>query len=66
MTVIIINIIILIIIIIINNIILCVSSKHAKRCKIWICDPRYCKEEFLILDFKCWNTFRCNGYWDTI
>jgi len=26
----------------------------------------YYKEEFLILDFKCWNTFRCNGYWDTI
>jgi len=56
----------MIIIIIINIIILCVSFKHAKRCKIWICDPWYCKEEFLILDFKCWNTFRCNGYWDTI
>ena len=29
--------------------------------KFWICDPWYCKEEFLILDFKFWNTFRCNG-----
>ena len=61
MTVIIINIVILMIIITINIIILCVSSKHAKRCKIWICDLWYCKEEFLILDFKFWNTFRCNG-----
>ena len=26
----------------------------------------YYKEEILILDFKCWNTFRCNGSWDTI
>jgi len=58
--------IIIIILMIIIIIILCVSSKHAKRCKIWICDLRYYKEEFLILDFKCWNTFRCNGYWDTI
>jgi len=62
MTMIIINIIILMMIIIFNIIIiLCVTSKHTKRCKFWICDPWYCKEEFLILDFKCWNTFRCNG-----
>ena len=32
-------IIIILIIIIINIIILCDSSKHAKRCKIYICDP---------------------------
>jgi len=37
MTVIII--IILMMITIIINIILCASSKHAKCCKIWICDP---------------------------
>ena len=37
-------IIILMIIIIIIIIILCVNSKHAKRCKIWICDPWYYKE----------------------
>ena len=30
------------------------------------CDPWYYKEEFLILDFKCWNIFRCNEYCDTI
>jgi len=59
-------IIIILMIIIINIIILCYSSKHAERCKIWICDPLYYKKEFLISDFKCWNTFRCNGYWDTI
>ena len=38
------------IIIIIINIFLYASSKHAKRCKIWMCDPWYYKEEFLILD----------------
>ena len=26
----------------------------------------YYKKEFLIFNFKCWNTFRCNGSWDTI
>jgi len=52
MIVIIIIIILMIIIIIINIIILCASSKHVKRCKIWICDPWYYKEKFLILDFK--------------
>ena len=57
--------IIILMIVIINIIILCASSKHAKRCKIWICDSWYYKEEFLILNFKCWDTFRCNGHWDT-
>jgi len=58
---------VIIIIIIINIIIiLCASSKYAKRCKIWISDPLYYKKEFLILDFKCWNTFRCNEYCNTI
>jgi len=42
--------IIIILMIIIINVILCANSKHAKRCKIWICDPWYYKEEFLILD----------------
>jgi len=43
----------IIIIIIINIVILCAGSKHAKLCKICICDHWYYKEEFLILDFKC-------------
>jgi len=34
-------------------IILYASSKHVKRCKIWICDPWYCEEELLILDIEC-------------
>jgi len=42
--------VIIIILMMIIIIILCYSSKHAKRCKIWICDPWYYKEEFLILD----------------
>jgi len=50
----------MVIIIIIN---LCASSKHAKRYKFWICDPWYYDEELLILNIKCWNTFRCNDSW---
>jgi len=41
----------MVIIIIINIIMLYASSKHAKSCKIWICDSWYYKEEFLILEF---------------
>jgi len=55
--------VIIIIIIIITTIILCASSKYVKCCKIWICDIWYYKEELLVLNFKCWKTFRCNGYW---
>jgi len=54
--------IVIIMMMIIIIIILCASSKHAKRCKIWICDHWYYKKS-LILDIKCWNTFRCNGSW---
>ena len=48
---------------IIITIVLCATYKHVKPYKFWIW---YFKEKLLILDFKCWNTFRCNGYWDTI
>jgi len=47
--------------VIIIIIILYVSSKHAKRCRIWICNSGYYKEKLIILDIKDWNTFRCNG-----
>jgi len=56
----------MVITIIIIIIILCASSKQAKCYKIWICNPWYYKEKLLILDIRCWNTFRCNGLGDTI
>jgi len=54
---------IIIIIMIIITIILCVNPKHVKPYKFWICDPWYYEEQLLILDIKCWNTFRCNRSW---
>ena len=38
------------------------NFKHVKSYKFWICHL----DVTIILDFKCWNTFRCNGSWDTI
>jgi len=57
---------IIIIMMTIITIICYANSKHVKPYKFWICgicDPWYYKEELLILDVKCWNTFRCSGSW---